>query len=105
MDKGWTKDGQNHIFIVFGQGAFLTFLGVKKLVLKNSKHRLMGPFLKKWILGRGVPSPFQKFIPGDWGTQPQSRICQKDIFWRCLLVKISAKSGSASGMNADLYDI
>ena len=60
MDSEWTKDGQNHIFIVFGQGAFLTFLGVKKLVLKNSKHRLMGPFLIKMDFGTERPKPFFK---------------------------------------------
>ena len=68
MDSEWTKDGQNHIFIVFGQGAFLTFLGVKKLVLKNSKHRLMGPFLIKMDFGTGRPKPFSKIYSRGLGN-------------------------------------
>ena len=68
MDSEWTKDGQNHIFIVFGQGAFLTFLGVKKLVLKNSKHRLMGPFFIKMDFGTGRPKPFSKIYSRGLGN-------------------------------------
>ena len=60
MDSEWTNDGQNHFIEFYMQGVFLTFLGGKKLVLKNSKHRLMGPFLIKMDFGPGRPQPFSK---------------------------------------------
>ena len=81
MDSEWTKDGQNHIFIVFGQGAFLTFLGVKKLVLKNSKHRLMGPFLIKMDFGTERPKPFFKnLFRGIGALSPKAEFAKKISF-------------------------